>query len=70
MTIKQALNEIRSKPKWYHIPNESTGKDTISTSLIQTAQKIEYGLAKPSTVRAFFDRFGYKVEFETKVTKL
>lgn len=63
MTIQEALQEIRSVPKWYFV-------DGIEdTRLSQTARMIERGMCKPETVKAFFQRFGYSVEVNMEVRK-
>lgn len=68
MTIKEALTEIRSQPKWYFV---SDGKGGIrqATHLIQTAQRIEDGRAKPETVRKFLAQFGYELELNMEARK-
>lgn len=62
MSISDALNEIRSVPKWYMT---SSDRD----NLIQVAQRIEDGRAKPETIKKFFSKFGYDVELNMEVTK-
>lgn len=63
MTIKEALQEIRSTPKWYFV-------DGIEdTRLSQTARMIERDMCKPETVKSFFERFGYNVEVNMEVRK-
>lgn len=68
MTIKEALAEIRSKPKWYFTPDEKED-DNIRTANILTAQRIEDGRAKPSTIKAFFAKFGYETIQTTIIKK-
>lgn len=68
MTIKEALIEIKSRPKWYQILNED-GSVNVST-MIYTAQRIEDGRCKPETIRSFFERFGYEYKFEEKIEKI
>lgn len=60
MTIKEALTEIRSQKGWYKIMDDE-GNLKYHTDLINTAQRIEDNRCKPETVKAFFERFGYRV---------
>ena len=66
MTIQEALNEIRSKPKWYFVTDEH-GELRERENLVQTAQRIEDGRAKPETIRRFFAQFGYELEVNMEV---
>lgn len=68
MTIKEALNEIRSEPRWYYQMRD--GNLVPETTLITTAQRIEDGRCKPDTIKRFFETFGYKVEINEKVIKI
>lgn len=68
MTIKEALEEIKSQPKWYMI-NDENGKLIQDSSLIVMAQRIEDGRAKPSSITRFFKLFGYEVNINMEVTK-
>lgn len=68
MTIQEALNEIRSKPKWYFVTDDK-GEFIPHPRLIQTAQKIEDGRAKPATIKKFFDTFGYDLEVNMNLRK-
>jgi len=64
MTIKEALDKIKSEPKWYLI---SDNKGTVK-NLVNISKRIEDGTAKPSTIKEFFSYYGYdvvvKIEFE------
>lgn len=68
MTIEQALNEIRSEPKWYYRVDES-GEMIPKSTLIAMAQRIEDNRAKPETIQAFFKKFGYTVTIKMEVSK-
>lgn len=69
MTIEEALNEIRSEPKWYYKLGDN-GEMTPKSTLIAMAQRIEDNRAKPETIQAFFKEFGYKVTIKMEVSKL
>lgn len=68
MTIQEALNEIRSKPKWYFVTDDK-GDLIPHPRLIQTAQKIEDGRAKPATIKKFFETFGYELVIDMNLDK-
>lgn len=68
MTIEDALKEIKSEPKWYYRIRD--GKLIPVATLVVTAQRIQDGRAKPSTVKKFFEEFGYKVEINQTVKKI
>lgn len=69
MTEKEALTEILSSAPnngtWYSV-SES---DTECTWLRVTALRIKQGKVKPSTMRKFFNKFGYEVEVNMEVRK-
>ena len=68
MTIQEALNEIRSEPRWYYQMRD--GELIPETTLIVTAQRIENGRCKPDTIKRFFETFGYEVEINERVIKI
>lgn len=68
MTIQEALDEIRSRNKWYAIV-DNDNNPVPQSNLFVTAQRIEQGDAKESTMRKFFDYFGYDLEISKKVVK-
>lgn len=52
MTIEEVLEEITSECKYYvGIMHQSSASNTV--------QRIRLGLAKQSTIRKFFNAFGY-----------
>lgn len=63
MTVQEALDEIRSTPKWYFIGGIEDSR------LINTARRIEVGIAQEETKRKFFARFGYDFQVYEKVVK-
>ncbi|GEM_PF-2553416 len=69
MTIKEALEKIKSEPKWYLIPDDKGGLK----NLVNISKRIEDGTAKPSTIKEFFGHYGYevvvKIEFERNEEK-
>lgn len=69
MSTQEALKKIRSNPKWYW-EKGGNGEYNSNPLLIQTAQRIEDGRAKPKTVKAFFAKFGFEVSYEIKVTEV
>jgi len=68
MSTQEALKKIRSIPKWYW-ERDDKGDYNPSPLLIQTAQRIEDGRAKPDTVKSFFAKFGFVVDYKIKVKK-
>lgn len=64
MTEKEALNEIISRKKWYHIFNYEEEQERLpkEAQLRMAALRILNGTAKEQTKREFFNRFGYDVE--------
>lgn len=68
MSIIEALNKIRSEPRWYYQMRD--GELIPETTLIVTAQRIENGRCKPDTIKRFFETFGYEVEINQVVKKV
>lgn len=66
MTEKEALNEIISIPKWYHIFNDTEEDIRLKkeAQLRMTALRILNGSAKEKTKVEFFSKFGYDVKIE------
>lgn len=67
MTIKEALDEIRSEPKWYYQMRD--GELIPEATLLITAQRIESGRCKPETIKKFFEQFGYEFKIIIEVNK-
>lgn len=68
MTLKEALDKVRSEPKWYWEKGED-GDYNPNPRLIDTAQRIEDGRCKPETIRCFFAKFGMRVEVTMEVVE-
>lgn len=61
MTPKEALNEITSKRKWYAVcGNDRRGESTYRVM----ALRIHNGTAESSSMRRFFEKFGYELKIE------
>lgn len=67
MTIKEALDKIRSEPKWYYQMRD--GKLIPEATLVIVAQRIENGRCKPETIKRFFEQFGYEFKIHMEVIK-
>lgn len=68
MTIQEALDEIRSRNKWYAIV-DNENNPVPQSNLFIVAQRIEQGKAKEDTIRKFFDYFGYELNVSKTVIK-
>lgn len=68
MTDKEALNEIISCKKWYHVFNDEEESIRLpkEAQLRMAALRILNGTAKESTKRDFFGIFGYTVKIEVE----
>lgn len=66
MTLKEALDKVRSEPKWYWEKGDD-GDYNPNPRLIDTAKRIEHGLCKPETVESFFAKFRLRVEVTMQV---
>lgn len=69
MDEKEAIAHIRSTPKWYW-EKDSNGEYNPNPRLIDTAQRIEDGRAKPTTIKSFFAKFGMAVEISMQVVEM
>lgn len=63
MTPEEALKEITSNPKWYVVLNNNgKTRNTVKESTLRvTALRILNNNAESSSMRRFFERFGYKL---------
>jgi len=67
MTPKEALKEIASQPKWYVVLNNEGERDSQKESTLRVAAlRILNGTSESVAMRAFFERFGYELEFNIK----
>lgn len=63
MEIKEALEEITRKNKWFAISQD----ENEQLWLITTAKRIKNGTSKQQTISKFLNKFGY--EIKTNVIK-
>lgn len=67
MTKEQALKEIQSRPKWYHIVNSNGNID--HSVMIKRMQRIKKGVCSEHTKRKFFEHYGYEYKIKEEVIK-
>jgi hypothetical protein len=64
MTPKEALQEITSQPKWYVVLDDDGNRDSVKESTLRVAAlRILNGSAKQDAMQRFFEKFGYKLNF-------
>lgn len=68
MTAKEAIAQIKSKPKWYKIVNSKGYVN--STTMANIARGILAGKCKPETAKKFFEHYGYEYSFKEEIIKL